>query len=311
MGGTRLLPALKAAVGTCDCSRTTDIVVLTDGEVWDLDDTLNFVRTSRMNSNNRIRYFSLGIGTAVSHALIEGIAKLGGGYAEVIPLANHGGWKSRLVAVLEATLTGKIGPIRVELEHGVENGVVPQEQHPGLINNYVDERFKMMQSPATALTLSPFIRNRLFVIYEALPPTAPLPGLRLYTTQPDGREVTVWVPIKARSVPDTMIHELAARAMLGDLERGESSIHFKADKLFDEGEAVRSEGERLGLTMAKMGQRNPKTGIMARMANDMTKGMAEQAEEPAMIRPEPTNQVWDHLAILTGPARGMAMEALL
>src|SRR5690606_985999 len=39
---------------------------------------------------------------------------------------------------------------------------------------------------------------------------------------------------------------LAARAMLGDLERGESSIHFKADKLFDEGEAVRSEGERLG-----------------------------------------------------------------
>ncbi|KAL2168898.1 hypothetical protein VTG60DRAFT_6733 [Thermothelomyces hinnuleus] len=126
MGGTRLLPALKPAVGNSDPYRTADIVVLTDGEVWDLDDTPSFVKTSRTASGNRMRFFSPGIGAAMSHALVEGIAKLGRGYAEVIPIANCGGWESRLVAVLEATLEGKIGPIRVELEHGVEEGEVPQ-----------------------------------------------------------------------------------------------------------------------------------------------------------------------------------------
>ncbi|GAB1311892.1 hypothetical protein MFIFM68171_02102 [Madurella fahalii] len=113
MGGTRLLPALRAAVQARDTHRATDIVALTDGEVWGLDDTLSFVKNARAASGNRIRFFYMGIGAAVSHPLVKGIAKLGGGYTEVIPIANLGGWESRLVAVLKATLAGNIGPIRI------------------------------------------------------------------------------------------------------------------------------------------------------------------------------------------------------
>jgi hypothetical protein len=116
MGGTKLLPALKAAVAARRSHRTMDIIALTDGAVWDLNETLDFVETTRDTTEGEVRFFCLGIGAAVSHALVEGIAKLGGGYAEVIPLASERGWESRIVAVLKAALTNHIGVIEVELD---------------------------------------------------------------------------------------------------------------------------------------------------------------------------------------------------
>jgi len=44
-------------------------------------------------SEGMVRFFSLGIGAAVSYELVEGIAKAGGGYAEVITSASGGGWE--------------------------------------------------------------------------------------------------------------------------------------------------------------------------------------------------------------------------
>jgi hypothetical protein len=116
MGGTELLPALKAIVNAREGYHMTDVVLLTDGEVWRLDETISFIQQTRISTKGRVRFFALGIGDAVSHDLVEGIAKAGGGYAEVIPAASQGGWEDRIVAVLHATLTGHIGPIRVEFD---------------------------------------------------------------------------------------------------------------------------------------------------------------------------------------------------
>jgi hypothetical protein len=116
MGGTELLPALKAIVSARGGHYMTDVVLLTDGEVWMLDKTIDFIHKIRRSTEGRVRFFSLGIGNAVSHELVEGIAKAGGGYAEVIPAASQGGWEDRMVAVLSATLTGHIGPLKIEFE---------------------------------------------------------------------------------------------------------------------------------------------------------------------------------------------------
>lgn len=116
MGGTELLPALKAIVNARGDYHMTDVVLLTDGEVWRLDETIRFIQQTRISTEGRVRFFALGIGDAVSHELVEGIAKAGGGYAEVIPAANQDGWEDRIVAVLHATLTGHIGPLRVEFD---------------------------------------------------------------------------------------------------------------------------------------------------------------------------------------------------
>ncbi len=52
----------------------------------------------------------------MSHELVEGIAKAGGGYAEVIPAASQGGWEDRVVAILGAALAGHVGPIQIEFD---------------------------------------------------------------------------------------------------------------------------------------------------------------------------------------------------
>jgi hypothetical protein len=116
MGGTELLPALKGIVAARDRSRMTNIVILTDGEVWRLDETISFVQQTRRETEGSVRFFALGIGNAVSHELVEGIAKAGGGYAEVIPAASQGGWDDRVVSMLHAALASHLGPLRIEFD---------------------------------------------------------------------------------------------------------------------------------------------------------------------------------------------------
>src|SRR6202043_2736688 len=88
MGGTEILAALKAVVGA-RTGNFMDVITLTDGQVWALDATIEFVQQTRLSTEGSVRFFTLGIGDAVSHALVEGIAKPGGGYAEVIPAAGQ------------------------------------------------------------------------------------------------------------------------------------------------------------------------------------------------------------------------------
>lgn len=133
MGGTELLPALKAVVGARDTSRMTDIMVLTDGQVWQLDETISYVQQMKIGTEGALRVFALGIGDAVSHELVEGLAKAGGGYAEVIPSASQGGWEDRLVAMLAAAVVGHILPLRIELDGGPEDAADNERVNEGKI----------------------------------------------------------------------------------------------------------------------------------------------------------------------------------
>lgn len=117
MGGTELLSALDSVIRGRAQSVSTDIIILTDGQVWRLDQTLQLIRGTRKASGGKVRFFSLGIGDAVSHALVEGIATAGGGYAEIIPAASQGGWEDRVVAMAKAAFTSKyIGPLYLAFE---------------------------------------------------------------------------------------------------------------------------------------------------------------------------------------------------
>lgn len=117
MGGTELLPALKAVVAARDKkARSMDVIVLTDGEVWELGETIDFVRKTRVQSEGAVRFFTMGIGNGVSHELVEGIARAGGGYAEIIPLVDSGSWDERMVAVLKAAMSGHVAGVDIEVE---------------------------------------------------------------------------------------------------------------------------------------------------------------------------------------------------
>lgn len=128
MGGTELLPAIKAIVGARDKSLLTDVIVLTDGETWRLDQTLDFIQKTRGTTEGRVRFFALGIGKAVSHALVDGIAKAGGGYADVVHEASQGGWEDRVVSMAKAALmSAHAGPLHLEFDIQDKNGTARGE----------------------------------------------------------------------------------------------------------------------------------------------------------------------------------------
>lgn len=85
-GGTEVLKALKKAVGdhrSIDVS-STQIILLTDGQIWQSQETIEFVRMTTSQAECRVRFFSLGIGNRVNHQLIQGIGFFGGGFGEAV-----------------------------------------------------------------------------------------------------------------------------------------------------------------------------------------------------------------------------------
>jgi hypothetical protein len=74
--------------------------------------------------------------------------------------------------------------------------------------------------------------------------------LNIRSTRQGEAEINTRVPVNVNARPDTIIHTFAARALLGDLETGQSRIHQgpqAAQRGFGEEQRLaRQEGERLG-----------------------------------------------------------------
>ncbi|KAH7064338.1 von Willebrand factor type A domain-containing protein [Paraphoma chrysanthemicola] len=213
MGGTEILFALKAVENARGGYGSMDVIVLTDGQVWRPAETISFVKDKWTMTEGMTRFFSLGIGAAVSHDLVEGIAKAGGGYAEVITSASGGGWEDRVVAVLKAATTSHVGCFQVDLEwkrdQNLEGLEVPKYQ----------------QSPADLCEISPFIRNRIFFLFDSGVIVPELEAIVLNARGSNGITITKRVSPRRLHLPGSTIHKLAARALLGDLERENSRLH--------------------------------------------------------------------------------------
>lgn len=229
MGGTKLLGALKELTKTLDSNRLCDIIVLTDGEVWEREWTLDTIQEARTLSEGRIRFFSLGIGYAVSHALVEGIAKSGGGYSEVVQTGGQGGWEDRVVAMLKAALTKHIGPLRVAIR--------PQTN-----------KFALVRSPADDSKLNPFQPGRVFMLFDKAEGDGP-PSITIKAEDSNGDELVSEVPVHQLSGSDSTLHNLGARAVLDDLEHGTSKIHLGSFRpehgSAQESQLVRKEAEQI------------------------------------------------------------------
>jgi hypothetical protein len=79
---------------------------------------VSLVTQAKHDTQGRLRFFALGIGDAVLHALVSGIAQAGGGYSEVIGTSDYDVWEERMAAVLAQTSQEHrgTGQLRVEDE---------------------------------------------------------------------------------------------------------------------------------------------------------------------------------------------------
>lgn len=247
MGGTELLQPLKAVFS----SKTTpgyprQVFVLTDGQVSNTEEVINLVQRNSDSS----RVFSLGIGSGVSHHLVEGMARAGKGTCEYV--VDGQPMESTIIKQLKNAVQPSLQNVRVDW--GVEENSslsIPKlfsATIGSLIGHRANEKSqKLFQAPFKA---PPIFDGTKLIIYCLFPPEiAPKPA-KIIAESPDG-------PLSLELHPEksifhgSQIHKLAARALIRDLEEGRSYLHLQPNnyipKRSSPGE-IQQEIIRLGTT---------------------------------------------------------------
>lgn len=114
-GGTEMLEPVKATIEARKKERNLELFLLTDGDIWRQEELCEMISKNVKESNNAIRVFTLGIGSSVSHALIEGVARAGQGFSQTV--ADNEKMSKKVVRMLKAALTAHINDYALEIKY--------------------------------------------------------------------------------------------------------------------------------------------------------------------------------------------------
>ncbi|KAF5606590.1 uncharacterized protein FSUBG_5989 [Fusarium subglutinans] len=154
MGGTDLLRALESVVKRRAKDKSTQIIILTDGEL-EPEDSIQFIWKKRQLFGDSIRFFALGIGDEVSHRLVESIAECGGGYSDVVHTTQTPRWHDRLNRLLKSALEPNSWSCDIDLGSGFERKTLADYDIGK--NNPADEgKIPYIQAPSPISSLHPF-----------------------------------------------------------------------------------------------------------------------------------------------------------
>jgi hypothetical protein len=234
MGGTELLSALQQAVKSRTAregvSIGTEIILLTDGEVWNTEETISFVRHTRETTKGMVRFFALGIGDQVSHRLVEGIGRHGGGFAEVVAVHATGKWESEVIRMLKGALTPSQWEVQLDLPQALGDAK-PTSLDPHFLPSQLPvARPGVIQAPFKVPSLHAFVRTSVyfFVNPQHLAIANGNPEITITgnaTSSGSSSSFTASIPLTTVSTPTLSIHYLAAKALMSDLESGTSWLH--------------------------------------------------------------------------------------
>lgn len=99
MGGTETLKAVKACCMARYKTIPTELMLLTDGDIWSQQEMFDYI--SEETKSGDVRVFPIGIGGSVSSALIEGVARAGRGFAQMV--TNNEKLDSKVVRMVRTT----------------------------------------------------------------------------------------------------------------------------------------------------------------------------------------------------------------
>ena len=122
-GGTEMLQPLQATIEKRYKDMALDIMLLTDGEIWGQQELYSYLNQSVLESKNPIRVFTLGVGTGVSHALIEGIARAGNGFSQTVGEGEK--MDTKVVRMLKGALSPHITDYTLEVKYSNKNMSIP------------------------------------------------------------------------------------------------------------------------------------------------------------------------------------------
>jgi hypothetical protein len=114
-GGTEMYQPVKDVIQRRHKDMDLEIFLLTDGQVWAQSELISLVNASVEESKGAIRVFTLGIGSDVSHSLIEGLARAGNGFSQTV--MDNEKMNTKVLRMLKASLTPHIKDYTLELRY--------------------------------------------------------------------------------------------------------------------------------------------------------------------------------------------------
>ncbi|EJD54373.1 hypothetical protein AURDEDRAFT_179544 [Auricularia subglabra TFB-10046 SS5] len=255
-GGTAIRAALRTAFEARG-NGPSMVLLLTDGEAWDVAGVVQETEDAVRGSDGRLRVFVLGVGNQVSTNMCDAIARAGHGVVSYVGEQEKLG--AKLMNMLKAARGGAV--IDISIDWGVPDGTVDDYELVERNDDVNTERAPASPTPAQAISLFdsslrpdsdvklgpepdelppvpriqqsttaklgalyPGFRTTLFAIIQQPSTDAPTPTRVIVNGKVSGTTVSLEVPI-INSVPSVklkepvnLLHVLAARAFVQELE---------------------------------------------------------------------------------------------
>ena len=288
-GGTEMLAPIKAAVKNHFKDLPLEVMVITDGEIWEQQALFDFINEA---SKDAVRFFSLGIGSGASSSLVEGIARGGNGFAQFV--GENEKMEKRIVRMLKGALSPHIKDYTLqvkydqtdrmddgfELVESVEDSMkvvltsLQRPPSPSLAKKAIslfDESAKdegvnssagrydhlptidvpkLLQAPHRIPPLYPFNRTTVYLLTSS-EPTHRIPRSVVLQATSEHGPLELEVPVQDIGIGET-IHQLAAKKAVHELEQGRGWITDRIVQTQHEGrweEIIEREAVRLGCTI--------------------------------------------------------------
>lgn len=114
-GGTEMYQPVAETFAKRYKDMNLEVFLLTDGDVWGQQDLFDLINHGVAESKGAIRLFTVGIGRNASHALVEGAARAGNGFAQFV--TDYEQATTKFIRMLRASLTPHIHDYSLELKY--------------------------------------------------------------------------------------------------------------------------------------------------------------------------------------------------
>lgn len=256
-GGTELQTPIEETFERHKGDRPLEVIVISDGEIWQEQELFDFINEKIVDEGVDARVFGLGIGSDVSHTLVEGIARAGRGVAQFV--TDEENLDHKVIRMLKSALSPHFKNVKVNLNYGdndddddfemVDGKEATREEKSAIVVPVVnDEKVstslfdtsanldepipnsdaeilsnaKVDIEPFTFTTpsfipLFPFNRT---TVYCMTPPTASPPSTLTLTAESSTGPLSLEIPITSKPTSSGTARKLAARTYIHDLEAG-------------------------------------------------------------------------------------------
>ena len=150
-GGTEMYRPLEAAFEKRYKDMDLEVFLLTDGEIWDQGQLFTMTNEKVSESKGAIRLFTLGIGNDVSHALMEGVARAGNGFAQSVTDGEK--MNAKVVRMLKAGLTPHIKDYTLEIKYDNDSDAEAKSKKVGDDDLEIVDDFEIVEKVHDSLAI--------------------------------------------------------------------------------------------------------------------------------------------------------------